>query len=224
VEKFLIRISEIFNSIDGEVTGFGQGGLTTFIRFAGCNLRCSYCDTPDSLDKHGGTETSFQDILEKVVSIGCPRITITGGEPLNQSFFLSDLMVLLLREIPGCQITIETNGTRIPLFDFCGHSQISWIMDYKLPSSKIKEKPSLSYFELLSSNDWVKFVIGTKEDFNEALQVKKELQLNRKCQARFAFGVLYGKLEPQILLKWLQSNHIWDSSINLQLHKIAGMK
>lgn len=219
-----MKVFEIFNSIDGEVSGFHQGGLTTFIRLAGCNLRCSYCDTPDSLDTNRGIEKSLKNILKEVISIGCPRITITGGEPLYQSLFLPDLITLLLQKITSCLITIETNGSKIPLIDFCGHSQISWVMDYKLPSSGIKKRPSLSPFYLLSSNDWIKFVIGSEEDMKEAVRVKTKLQSSQKCQALFAFGVLYEKVKPQTLLEWLQVYRIWDSTINIQLHKLIHLK
>ena len=78
--KDSLVVNEIFGSIDGE--GLRTGELATFIRLAGCNLRCSYCDTDYALKANQGTEMSIDEIIAKVKDIGYRNITLTGGEPL----------------------------------------------------------------------------------------------------------------------------------------------
>ena len=75
-----MKVNEIFSSIDGE--GIRAGELATFIRLAGCNLRCNYCDTKYALAQDSGKEMTVSEILEKVNEFNVKNITVTGGEPL----------------------------------------------------------------------------------------------------------------------------------------------
>ena len=105
------KINEIFYSIQGE--GYYAGTPMIFIRMAGCNLKCPFCDT-----KHESyTEMSDEEILEKIKDYKTSHVCITGGEPMLQlDQPLVDLLVF-----DGRNVHIETNGTR-PMLD-----NIAWV-------------------------------------------------------------------------------------------------
>ena len=120
-------VNEIFTSIEGE--GIRAGRLCTFIRFTGCNLRCSWCDTRYAFDE--GREMSVSEILAAVPD-GAQCITITGGEPLLQdNASLTELTDALIAR--GAEVNFETNGS----VDFTGFMKDGTMItaDYKLPSS-----------------------------------------------------------------------------------------
>jgi organic radical activating enzyme len=99
------KINEIFYSIQGE--GFNVGMPAVFIRFSGCNLKCSYCDT-----KHANfKEMTFLDIYHQIRKYNCKNVILTGGEPTLQidQVFIKEL------KLPGYKVYLETNGTnKIP--------------------------------------------------------------------------------------------------------------
>lgn len=146
-----MRIIEIFNSIDGEVTGWGQGAPSTFIRFAGCNLKCSFCDTPTSRDRERGQVLTLSQLFKTVDKMSdCRQITITGGEPLLQG----DVVVKIIQKYINKRITVETNGTIDPKPFMDNH--VSIVVDYKLPSAKC-QPPNLSHYLNLRTQDVIKF-------------------------------------------------------------------
>ncbi len=100
-------VSEVFDSIQGE--GLNMGLPATFIRLAGCNLKCPWCDEGDK----PGEERSIDELCELIRS---PKVVITGGEPTLQASQLLDLVTeLALRETPDiAQIMLETNCTADP--------------------------------------------------------------------------------------------------------------
>ena len=100
-----MKIAEIFRSLQGE--GTNQGKPCLFIRLAGCNLKCHWCDTPES--RSGGIEMNLDSILEQVWRINPSYVCITGGEPLLQREELESLVSSLCKR--GTTIDIETNGT-----------------------------------------------------------------------------------------------------------------
>lgn len=77
-----MRIFGVFLSIDGEVNSHYQGRFTVFIRLAGCNFfkykGCNYCDTKYAQDPNSGTEMPVEEVMKKVESFGCKKVTITG--------------------------------------------------------------------------------------------------------------------------------------------------
>ena len=131
-----IPIVEIFYSIEGE--GVRSGKVCTFIRVAGCNLRCSYCDTTYSYDETKATQMTVDEIIEKVEFLDCPTVTITGGEPLINREVVDVLIRKLLDE--GYDVNIETNGSvdinvvRRQLKD-----SLIFTIDWKSLSSKMSE-------------------------------------------------------------------------------------
>ncbi|RPJ53565.1 MAG: radical SAM protein, partial [Methanobacteriota archaeon] len=139
-----MKTSEIFPSIQGE--GRGQGLVTTFVRLAGCNLRCRWCDTRYAWD--GGEEMSVDAVAAAVRDLGIRRICITGGEPLLQGDELSQLLAILAEE--KYEIEIETNGTIDPS---PYHRYATICMDVKCPASG--EESDLTLLARLGPKDSV---------------------------------------------------------------------
>ena len=214
-----ITINEIFASINGEVNKWGQGSSTVFIRLQGCNLKCSYCDTDyaQNISSANVADLTIPEILETIKSFGIKRVTITGGEPLLQSNVFSLINELLFQ---GYQISVETNGSiYIPKGFIC--PGICWVVDYKTEFSKQMIK--LNYRNLCK-DDFVKFVIKDKKDFDDGINIKNMLQCFG-VEAQFAFSPagadtgLAGKI-----VVWLLDKQIDDVVLNLQLHKIIEVK
>lgn len=122
------RISEIFSSIQGE--GLYRGMPQVFIRFSGCNLDCSYCDTPDGIAKN----MSVPEVVNEVNKYkGTEWVSITGGEPLLQISFLKPL-ISILKEYKK-KIYLETNGVLSENLKAVVENIDMIAMDFKLPSS-----------------------------------------------------------------------------------------
>ena len=221
-------VNSIFNSIDGEVNYYGQGMLTTFIRLQGCNLNCSYCDTSQAQDK---TKAPFKmtptEIVKEVHRLQGNKVTITGGEPLEQRKELIRLVEIFNRTRGyDFRVTIETNGSK----SLKGISDMtSWVVDYKLPGSGMEEAMKHEAFSYLGQQDVVKFVIQNKEDFNKAIQTIEEIFGdfgNTDEFPVFAFSPVYKKITPAQLLSWLNETSIpklYKTALNIQLHKIIGL-
>jgi len=214
-----INIYSIFPSIDGEVSGYHQGRMSIFIRFAGCNVRCRYCDTGYALEMKSATcEMTPKQIVEKVSSYGINKVTITGGEPLLQAAGLNALTKLLYRK--GFDISVETNGT-LPIDLSYGVG--SWVVDYKLPSSGVHKFHEDTFLKL-DQMDFVKFVIMDRTDYLEALNFKDHLQEWGKSRCHFAFAPVHDKISADTLIAWLLEDRVSDAIINVQLHKVLNLK
>lgn len=209
-----MRVNEIFKSIDGE--GLRTGELTTFIRLAGCNLRCSYCDTCYALKNSNGTEMSVDEIVKKAKKMDYRNITLTGGEPLIHKD-VDDLISKLCEN--GFYVNIETNGS-VPIDKYILNKNILITMDYKVPSSGVEKRMNLSNLEKLRENDVLKFVIG-KGDFERVEQVIK----NHSIKSYIYLSPVFGEIEPVELVDFMKNMHIKgiDTSkmrVQVQLHKI----
>ena len=201
-----MKLVEIFKSIQGE--GKNQGKPAVFIRLAGCNLNCSWCDTPHSHDE--GNEFDNDQILMKVGEQSCKEVCITGGEPLLQ---VSDLRILLTRlSRLGYSIEIETNGT----IDFGSVQDNATIcMDIKCPSSG--EKSDLALLKKITSGDSVKFVVGNREDCRYA----EEIIQNHPIRGEIFFSPVAGSDYHEIACYILDNN--LPVRFQVQLHKIIGV-
>lgn len=103
-----MKVSEMFSSIQGE--GNFLGVPATFIRFVGCNLKCSFCDTKKTWEgKPESVEMSIEEIVTRAVSFNNTLIVITGGEPCLQKHLQELIDQLHMRNF---HIAIETNGTQ----------------------------------------------------------------------------------------------------------------
>lgn len=217
-----MQVHSIFESINGEITASHQGRMCTFIRLAGCNLRCSYCDTAYAQEAKSGKEMTVEEIVKEVAKNGHKHVTITGGEPLDQKDIYT-----LVKALDGrldqnkYLVTIETNGSIKP--DFFNVGVFSWVVDYKLPSSGMEKFMNLENFSCNGSTDFVKFVISDFQDLERALMVKKQIEKLRGFPGTFAFSPCQGKTDVRQLFEWLQEKNIKDAIINVQLHKIVDM-
>jgi len=206
-------INEIFTSIDGEVSTFHQGTMSTFIRFAGCNLKCPYCDTKYAQKANAGEIYEQAAIFNLVKTIGCKKITITGGEPLLQVRELIPLIKELLYK--GHKVTVETNGS-IELPQDLYDENFGWIVDYKL---WCWEKMITKNFTRLTSCDWIKLVLQSPEEYYLAKETVSRLR-DLGSQANVALSTVFGKFSPADLISMIKKDKFWDVTVNVQLHKI----
>ncbi len=201
-----MRICEIFTSIQGESSYTGMP--CTFIRVAGCNLRCTYCDTTYAYEE--GRELSEDDVLNEVTLIGVGLIAVTGGEPLLQKGTFN-LVERLIKE--GYKVLVETNGT-LSIKDIDKGAII--ILDVKTPGSGMWEEMDLSNFNYLKPSDEVKFVLTDRTDYEWARDFMNKHNLKNKCHV--LFSPAFGRLAPDLLIKWILEDRL-DVRLNLQIHK-----
>jgi 7-carboxy-7-deazaguanine synthase len=212
-----MQVVEKFISINGEGTRAGE--LAVFIRFKGCNLRCSYCDTMWANEVDCAyVEESPQEILAYIQESGVKNVTLTGGEPLLQKE-MGDLLELLLEEVSKgkIRVEIETNGA-VLLVPFCVQRRPVFTMDYKLPSSGCEASMKKENFAVLQPEDSVKFVCGSREDLERAGEIIKEYDLLSKCHVYFS--PVFGKIEPVDIVNYMTRNRINDARIQIQMHKV----
>ena len=202
-----MKIAEIFRSLQGE--GKNQGKPCLFIRLAGCNLNCRWCDTTFARD--GGITMSLDSILEQVWRINPPYVCITGGEPLVQADTLEPLLASLHKR--GTEIDIETNGT----IDFsCLQPYASVCMDVKCPSSGVQSDFSL--LEKIRPQDSVKFVVNDKTDCRYA----QEVMNTHRIAGEIFFSPVFGT-DNKVITKFILANNL-PVRFQLQLHKLIGVK
>jgi 7-carboxy-7-deazaguanine synthase len=161
-----MKISEIFRSLQGEGTLIGTP--TVFVRTAGCNLECEWCDTPYA--KSGGDEMSVAEVLEKVKAFDIHYVCVTGGEPLYQKESVK-LVDELLKS--GYHVSVETNGS-ISLEDLPCSMNMMISMDIKCPSSGMEGQMEMSNLELLSPIDQLKFIVASRDDMMYATKILKD--------------------------------------------------
>ncbi|MGE4274774.1 MAG: 7-carboxy-7-deazaguanine synthase QueE [Candidatus Methanomethylophilaceae archaeon] len=156
-----MRVCEIFRSLQGE--GVMIGMPTVFVRTVGCNLSCSWCDTPYS--REGGDELSLEEIVSR---IGPTRhVCLTGGEPLLQEDAVP-LMQLLLDS--DKHVTLETNGS-LDISKLPHHPQLLVSMDIKCPMSGMEHRMRLDNLSVLREKDQLKFIIADDYDLSYAVDV-----------------------------------------------------
>lgn len=204
-----IPIIEIFNSIEGE--GIRAGKLCTFIRVAGCNLRCSFCDTTYSYED--GTQMSVEQIIKRVKSLGCKLITLTGGEPLLREEVKEQLLPALLKE--DYDVNIETNGS-IFIGNIVFTPNVFVTMDWKSPSSGMLAKMCSDNLALLTERDVLKFVVGSDED----LRTMTKVLMNYDIKAQIYVSPVFGKIQMSDIVQFMKDNKLFNVRLQCQLHKI----
>lgn len=207
-------VAETFLSINGEGTRAGQ--LAFFIRFTGCNLNCSYCDTawakaPDA----AFTPMDAQTLLQLAENSGSKNVTVTGGEPLIQPD-IYDLLALLCRE-KHRYVEVETNGS-VPLLPFLDiPNRPSFTMDYKLPGSGMEPHMCPENLPLLDRRDTVKFVCGSLRDLQRAKEIIDRYQLTG--QTNVYLSPVFGEIAPADMVEFMKLHKMNDINLQLQLHK-----
>lgn len=213
----MLNVMEIFHSIDGE--GIRAGELTTFIRLAGCNLACKYCDTAYSINPKSEAVMKMEvhDIADKVLY---QNVTITGGEPLLQSEVV-DLCIALSER--GISVNVETNGTIVPPVVPDIGSGTFFTVDYKTDCSGYEDKMSAQVFQRLSEKDVIKCVVASRQDLENALKNLKTWlpNLGEKNSPWVYFSPVFGKIQPREIVDFMHMNFLTGKfRVQLQLHKI----
>ena len=182
-------INEIYLSVQGESTWAGLPCV--FIRLTGCNLRCSYCDTAHAFAE--GREMALREILARVGALAgpfalhpaagrLPLVELTGGEPLRQKNSLP-----LMRSLcdAGFAVLLETSGALdIGPVD----ARVRRIMDLKCPGSGESRRNRWQNLRHLKSTDEVKFVIGTRQDYDWAKEIVLMRGLAGICPVLFSWA------------------------------------
>lgn len=212
-------INNIFRSSQGESSYVGLPCI--FIRLAGCNLRCSYCDTKYAYNE--GTEMTIDEVYEEVNHLGQSGdiLEITGGEPLLQVDAVNELIKKVKKNIPMSSIgtiLIETNGSiDIGKLKNRWSKNIVIIMDWKLPSSKMTDKMLVSNLRKLKTCDELKFVIGDMKDYNYMKKLLEEHENVINCQILIS-TIWEEDIRKQVVEKMLEDGI--EARFQVQIHKI----
>jgi 7-carboxy-7-deazaguanine synthase len=202
-----LLVHEIFRSIEGETTTAGFTAL--FIRLAGCNLNCRWCDTQEA--RIGGTALSVESVMKLAERNSFHHVTVTGGEPLLQGGCIP-LMEGLLRR--GFDVQIETNGSigigPVP-------REVRRIVDVKGPSSGEDRSFIMENFGLLKGGDEVKFVIADEVDYEFARRSVRGHLMD--SAAVINFSPAQGCMPPDRLAELVLRDGL-PVRLNLQLHRI----
>lgn len=207
MKKYKIYLSEMFISIQGESSY--AGWPCVFIRTAGCNLKCAYCDTKYA--RFQGVETPYDECIRFVDASGFHLVEITGGEPLIQ-----ESVPILAKHIlnKGYRVLVETNGSLN--IDILPEGTIR-IMDIKGPSSEMEKYNDYKNIERLRLNDEVKFVIGTHEDYRFSLYWTNVIFTQTPVR-KIHFSPIFGVLDSSILAEWILRDKL-NVRLNVQIHK-----
>ncbi|HLH09883.1 MAG TPA: radical SAM protein [Terriglobales bacterium] len=217
----MLSIIEIYRSIQGESSFSGMP--CTFVRLAGCNLRCSWCDSEYTFS--GGKKMSPEEVAADVQRLS-PRglVEITGGEPLLQERALLPLVEYLLAN--GYQVLLETSGERS--LDLVPR-RVHKIVDVKCPQSGEGGTFRLENLHTLTANDEIKFVIAGREDYEFARSFTRNHRLDEKAGS-IIFSPAFRKeatgsrdashclVDPRELAEWIVADGL-NVRLGLQIHK-----
>ena len=204
----MLRVTEIFRSIQGESTHAGRP--CTFVRLTGCPMRCVWCDSEYTFT--GGEHISIDDVLKQVRAFGCRLVEVTGGEPLAQKEALT-LIERLCDE--NFEVLIETGGH----FSTEGiDERAKIILDVKCPGSGEEDRNHwLNLERLRADRDEVKFVIASRADWDFGTDVIKRFELERRTLA-VLISPAWGVINLQDLAEWVATSGL-NLRMQLQLHK-----
>jgi 7-carboxy-7-deazaguanine synthase len=205
--KKVLSVNEIFYSIQGESTYAGKPCV--FVRLAGCDLRCTWCDTAYAFNE--GQKMSIEEVLQRVDRYGSPLVEVTGGEPLLQD----DVYPLMERLLDsGRTVLLETGGqidvSRVP-------GGVVKVLDVKCPASGESDKVEWGNIDRLGSRDQVKFVIQNRADYEFARDIVRRHALDRRCAA-VLFSPVHGVMNPKDLSEWILEDRM-PVRLQLQIHK-----
>ena len=217
-----MQIIEIYKSLQGESSYTGLPCV--FVRLAGCNLRCVWCDSEYTFK--GGQRMSLEEVQAEVHRL-LPNgglVEITGGEPLLQEREAVDLMERLLAT--GYTVLLETSGER-PLE--CVPAAVVKIVDVKCPDSGEGETFRISNLDALGRQDEVKFVVASRQDYEFARDFIQQHSLNTlvgtvilspafRKDASGSRDASHCMVDPQHLAEWMLTDGL-NARLGLQIHK-----
>ena len=201
----MIRITEIFHSIQGESSHAGRPCV--FVRLTGCNLRCRWCDSEYTFT--GGEKLPLDDVVSRVNAYGTKLVEITGGEPLAQPEAF-DLIRRLLDD--DYEVLIETSGS-IDIAPVDRRAKL--ILDIKCPGSGEVAKNRWSNLDDLRDHDELKFVIADSADYEFARDLIAQRNLGRWT---VLLSPVWGELELKPLAEWMLADRV-PARLQTQLHK-----
>jgi 7-carboxy-7-deazaguanine synthase len=208
VKEDTLVVHEIYASVQGESTFAGLP--CTFVRLTGCNLRCTWCDTPQAF--YGGTRLRRREVLERALATGTQLVELTGGEPLLQPGALQ-----LMGELcdAGRTVLVETSGEAdVSRVD----PRVHRIMDLKAPGSGESHRNRWSNLEHLGARDEIKFVLADRADYEWMRDTVRERRLADLGSALLA-SCVWGKLEPRHLVDWVLADAL-PVRVQVQMHKV----
>lgn len=208
------KVAERFVSINGESVKAGE--LAVFIRFTGCNLNCSYCDTKWANEADAPyEELTDEEIYDYIKRTGVRNVTLTGGEPLIQKDI--DKLLLMLAMDEELQVEVETNGS-VDIAEFKALTdRVAFTFDYKLPGSGMESNMCFSNYNYIDKKDAVKFVSGSIKDLETARDIIHEWALDIKSNVYIS--PVYGKINPEDIVDFMIENEMNGVKLQLQLHK-----
>ncbi|GAB6080588.1 7-carboxy-7-deazaguanine synthase QueE [Hydrogenophilus hirschii] len=207
MSEAVLRVSEIFTSIQGESSRVGLP--TTFVRLTGCPLRCHWCDTAYAFQ--GGLRQTVSEVVAEVRARGVRTVCVTGGEPLAQP-----AVHQLLRALAdaGYDVSLETSGA-LPIADV--DPRVAVVMDLKAPGSGEHEKNLWQNLVALKPTDEIKIVIADRADYEWAKMVIAEHRLTERCAV--LLSPVANALPPHQLAEWIVADKL-PVRFQLQLHKV----
>jgi len=207
-------VAERFVSINGE--GRCAGQLALFLRFPGCNLACSYCDTAWVNEAGAPVENlEVDELLREVENSGVRHLTVTGGEPLLQPNIAA--LLSALSDLPSIQVEVETNGS-VDLEPFMQAApRVCFTMDYKLPYSGMEAKMHLGNLALLRETDCLKFVCGSRADLQRAKELIEAHQLDARVPVYLS--PVFGTITADEMVTFMKEEALVGVRLQLQLHK-----
>jgi 7-carboxy-7-deazaguanine synthase len=203
-----LDICEIFYSLQGESTFAGLPCV--FVRLSGCNLDCSWCDTPYARTE--AKTVSLEAVIEQVASFDCTLVEITGGEPLLQDLTPELITRLLSR---GYDVLMETNGSLSiePVDPACVR-----ILDIKCPSSNAADSFLTENFDHLTPTDEIKFVIGSRMDYEFAGDIIRD-RLSGHPKQKIHLSPVFGLIPAERMAAWIIEDNL-HARLSLQQHKL----
>ncbi len=202
-----LRLIEVYTSVQGESTFAGLP--CTFVRVAGCNLRCTWCDSTFTFT--GGQWRTVDEVVADVDRLGIPLVELTGGEPLVHRAAVPLMQRLVDR---GYQVLLETSGSRdtseVP-------APVHVILDLKPPDSGEERANLWSNIDNLKPIDEVKFVVASRRDYEWALEIMSRHDLSSRCTV--LLSPAFGLVNPRDLVAWMLADRV-PARLSVQVHKV----
>ena len=200
-------VHEIYASVQGESSFAGVP--CTFVRLTGCNLRCTWCDTPQAF--FGGERMRRADVLARALSFGTPLVELTGGEPLLQPGALPLMSALA---DAGKTVLLETSGERdVSRVD----PRVHRIVDLKAPGSGESERNRWENLELLGKRDEIKIVLAGRADYEWARDVVRRHRLHERV-GHVLLSCVFGAVDAKDVVRWMLEDAL-PVRFQLQMHK-----
>jgi len=217
-----VYLIELYKSVQGESSFSGLPCI--FVRFAGCNLRCAWCDSEYTFS--GGKPFTQDEVMAQIEALApCRLVEFTGGEPMLQARELLPLMDRLLSA--GYTLMMESSGER-PLGDV--PKAVHKIVDVKCPGAgSAADSFRLENLSALTTDDELKFVLTNRADYEFAKKFIAEHGVREKVGG-ILLSPAFSKnpsplrttdnttLDPRTLVEWMMEDGV-DARLSLQIHK-----